>query len=169
MYSRTFRAVVLAAVLAGALLAYHVWLAPAGLLAAAGKAAAARVGSFGISGPAGFAGMAVFYSAFHSLLEEYYWRWFVFGQLRRLMPLPAAVAVSSLAFTAHHVIVLAVYFGWRSPATTVFSLAVAVAGAFWAWLYQRSGSLLGPWLSHLLADAAIFAVGYSLVRTAAGW
>ena len=29
----------------------------------------------------------------------------------------------------------------------------------WAWLYHRSGSLLGPWLGHALVDAAIF-VGY---------
>ena len=41
--------------------------------------------------------------------------------------------------------------------------AVAVGGAFWAWLYQRSGSLAGPWLSHLVADAGIFFVGYQLI------
>jgi hypothetical protein len=41
---------------------------------------------------------------------------------------------------------------------------VAAGGAFWAWLYQRSGSLVGPWLGHLLADAAIFTVGWQLVR-----
>jgi hypothetical protein len=30
-------------------------------------------------------------------------------------------------------------------------------------LYRRSGSLYGPWLSHLLVDAAIFWIGYDLV------
>jgi uncharacterized protein len=49
-----------------------------------------------------------------------------------------------------------------SPWTWLFSLSVAVGGAFWAWLYQRTGSLYGPWLSHLLVDAAIFLVGYDL-------
>jgi uncharacterized protein len=35
-------------------------------------------------------------------------------------------------------------------------------GAFWAWLYHRSGNLIAPWLSHALIDAAIFTVGYDL-------
>lgn len=44
----------------------------------------------------------------------------------------------------------------------MLTLAVAVGGAFWAWLYHRSGSLLGPWISHMLVDAAIFGVSYQL-------
>ena len=71
---------------------------------------------------------------------------------------------SSVGFAAHHVILLAVFFGWISPWTWVLSVAVAGGGAFWAWLYERSGSLLGPWLGHLLVDAAIFSVGWDLVR-----
>jgi membrane protease YdiL (CAAX protease family) len=34
---------------------------------------------------------------------------------------------------------------------------------FWAWLYDRTGSLLGPWMSHLIIDAGIFWVGYELI------
>ena len=79
------------------------------------------------------------------------------------MPVAAAVVLSSLAFTAHHVILLAVFFGGWSWPTIFFSLCVAVGGAAWAWIYHRSGSLLGPWLSHLLIDAGIFIVGFDLV------
>ena len=60
-------------------------------------------------------------------------------------------------------LILGTYFGWTSPATWLFSLAIAIGGAAWAWLYHRSGSLVGPWLSHLLVDAAIFVIGYHLV------
>jgi membrane protease YdiL (CAAX protease family) len=109
-----------------------------------------------------FLGVGIFYSLFHSLLEEYYWRWFVFGQLTHLTRLLPAVVISSLGFMAHHVLVIGTYFGFYSPATWIFSLCVAVGGAFWAWLYHRSGSLLGPWLSHLLVDAAIFTAGYEI-------
>lgn len=111
-----------------------------------------------------YAAVGVFYALCHSALEEYYWRWFVFGQLRNRLRLVSAVAISSLAFMAHHVILLATYFGWSSPWTYAFSLSVAAGGAFWAWLYERSGSLIGPWLSHLVVDAAIFLVGYDLAR-----
>jgi membrane protease YdiL (CAAX protease family) len=75
-----------------------------------------------------------------------------------------AIIVSSVGFMAHHVIVLSVYFGWFSPASVFFSLAVAVGGATWAWIYYRSGSLVGPWASHLLVDVGIFVVGFDLVR-----
>jgi membrane protease YdiL (CAAX protease family) len=130
---------------------------------------AARVAGFGVASPAAFAGMTAFYALVHSFLEEYYWRWFVFGQMREVMPAAAAAVLSSLAFTVHHVIVLAAYLGWWSAATVVCSLAVAVGGLVWAWIYHRSGSLLGPWLSHALADAAIFTVGRSMLRAATGW
>ena len=42
--------------------------------------------------------------------------------------------------------------------------AVAIGGAFWAWLYNRTNSLLAPWVSHALIDAGIFWIGYDLVR-----
>jgi membrane protease YdiL (CAAX protease family) len=44
------------------------------------------------------------------------------------------------------------------------SFAVALGGGFWAWLYERTGSIFGPWLSHLLIDAGIFWIGYDLIR-----
>lgn len=153
-----------AAVFVAMLALYHLWLKPIGLLDAAGRAIREKVSAFGIEGLGKFIAMGAFYSLVHSLLEEYYWRWFVFGQLQRLISWKLAVALSSLAFTGHHVLVLATYFGWASPAVPLFSLAVAVGGAFWAWLYHKTGSLYGPWLSHLLIDAAIFTVGYDLIR-----
>ena len=153
-----FGALVMAAMLVG----YHLWLKPAGVLAAGGEEIRAKLSSFAVDSPAEYAMLGLFYSLGHSFLEEYYWRWFVFGQLRQLLPLWPAIAVSSLGFTAHHVLLLATFFGWLAWPTLAFSLAVAVGGAVWAWLYQRSGSLLGPWLSHLLVDAGIFLVAYDL-------
>lgn len=151
---------ILAAILAG----YHLWFAPAGYLTAGAAEITGKLSSLGVRTLPAYVALSVFYSLIHSFLEEYYWRWFVYGKLRQLIPAPAAIVVSSLGFMAHHVIVLAFYFGWFSLQTWLFSLAVAVGGALWAANYQRSGSLLGPWLSHALADAAIFLVGYHLAQ-----
>jgi membrane protease YdiL (CAAX protease family) len=151
-------------VVAAMLLAYHAYLKPAGFFAAAADAVNQKVKGFGVDSLAKYAALAVFYSACHSLLEEYYWRWFVFAQLRRLASLRTAVIVSSVGFMAHHVIVLGIFFGWESPATYLFSGSIAVGGAVWAWLYDRTDSLYGPWLSHLLVDAGIFLIGYDLLR-----
>ena len=122
-----------------------------------------KTASFGIDSIVKYAALGAFYSLVHSLLEEYYWRWFVFGQLRRLLPRWSAIAISALGFMAHHVLVLSLFFGWWTWPTILFSLAVATGGVFWAWLYERTGSLYGPWLSHLVIDAGIFWIGYDLI------
>ncbi len=152
-----------AVVFALALAAYHLALRPTGVLAPAAAPIRDKIGSFGVDTLVKYAALGAFLSGIHSLLEEYYWRWFCFGELQRLIPWKPAVALSSVGFTGHHVIVLATYFGWLSAATWLFSLAVALGGAYWAWLYRRSGSLAGPWLGHLVVDVAIFVVGYDLV------
>jgi membrane protease YdiL (CAAX protease family) len=46
----------------------------------------------------------------------------------------------------------------------LFASGVAVGGAVWAWIYHQSRSLYGPWLSHCIVDAAVFLVGFDLVR-----
>jgi len=134
------------------------------LLGAASQEIIAKLRGWNIDVLWKFITLGVFYSVFHSLLEEYYWRWFVFGQLRRWMPLWSAVIISSLGFMAHHVLFLGKFFGYDSPAAWFFSFCVAIGGAVWAWLYERTGSLLGPWVSHLIVDAAIHSVGYDLLR-----
>jgi uncharacterized protein len=143
---------------------YSVVLKELPMFDAASSAIVTKVEAFGIDAPWEYALLAGFYSIIHSLLEEYYWRWFIYGQLRQVVPGAAAIAVSAIGFAAHHVIVLAIYFGTWSAATWLFSAAIVAGGAFWAWLYERSGSLLGPWFSHLLIDAGIFWIGYELVR-----
>ncbi len=117
-----------------------------------------------VASPARYLLLAVFIVAVHSFLEEYYWRWFVFGYLRYTMKLIPAIAFSSFAFMAHHVIVLYVYLPGKFWSVAVpLSLAIAVGGAVWAWLYERGGKLGPPWLSHLLADAGIFVIGWDLM------
>lgn len=118
----------------------------------------------GMDTPQRYALLALFLVMAHSLLEEYYWRWFVFGGLRQFLALAPAMILSSLAFMSHHVIVLYVYLpGQFWTAVLPFSLAIAVGGAVWAWFYDRTGSIWSPWLSHLLVDAGIFVIGWDLL------
>jgi membrane protease YdiL (CAAX protease family) len=158
-----FGLLVATAILAG----YLGWLHSAVWFAAAEAQIRRKALAFGLRTPLQFAAVGIFYALVHSGLEEYYWRWFVFGQLRRLLPLGGATALASLAFAAHHWIVLGVYFGAFSPICCLMTFAVAVGGAIWCGLYHRSGSLLGPWLSHALVDAAIFAVGLAVILRSA--
>lgn len=134
------------------------------LFASANEAVEEKLMQMGLDSVAKFVAVGVFYALVHSLLEEYYWRWFVFGQMRDLLPRAAAIGLSSVAFALHHVILLVTYFGWLSWATWVFTLSVVVGGLFWAWLYDRSGSLIGPWLGHAAVDAGLFGIGLHMAK-----
>jgi membrane protease YdiL (CAAX protease family) len=77
---------------AGAMLGlYFLWLKPAGLFASVIPEVQEKLKGFGVNSLAAYAVLAVFCSLVNSLLEEYYWRWFVFGRLRNITPLTAAV------------------------------------------------------------------------------
>lgn len=141
---------------------------PADVLAELSGEVVDRIQTLGLSSVLLFSILAIFYALGHSFLEEYYFRWFVFGQCRRLCGFVPAMLVSGLAFMAHHVIVLAVYFGW-TPFTAFLSLSIGVGGMLWAWQYERSRSLWGPWVSHMLVDAAIFAIGFEILNRAAAF
>ncbi len=111
-----------------------------------------------------FVALAAFLSLAHSLLEECYWRWFVFGHLARRIGTVWGVVVSSAGFAAHHVIVLWAYFGTEHAGVVAFfSFAVAAGGAFWAAHYAGYRSLAAIWVSHLLVDVALMVVGYQAV------
>jgi membrane protease YdiL (CAAX protease family) len=145
---------------------YFAWLRHTEVMAVGRREILGQVRQFGLDTPAAYAAFACFVALLHSLAEEYYFRWFVFGLLRRHVGLATAVGLSSLSFMAHHVILLAVYFPGAEAFVRVvvpFALAVAAGGAVWAWLYDRARSLYAPWVSHLLIDAGLMALGYVLV------
>jgi membrane protease YdiL (CAAX protease family) len=143
---------------------FHGWLAGGELFAGTADRVRDKMTEFGVASPGRYFALAAFIVALHSLLEEYYWRWFVFGRLQRHIALTPAIVLSSLAFMSHHVLVLDAFFpGHFLTGVVPFSLGVAVGGAFWAWLYHRTDSLAACWLSHLLVDAAIFILGWQLI------
>jgi len=153
------------ALLAAGVLIFHLLvLRGSDLAAGAAPRIAARLEVLHCATPTRFLALALFLSVAHSFLEEYYWRWFAFGRLRAYLGMSWAVAVSSAAFAAHHVIVLHAFIGTgRFGATVLLSSAVAAAGALWAWQYARSRTLVPIWVSHTLVDLAIMAMGYDLV------
>jgi membrane protease YdiL (CAAX protease family) len=152
-----------AAVVGASWFIFNFYLRDTSVFAAAAPMIRGRLALIGIDTLWKYILLGVFYSLFHSLLEEYFWRWFAFGQLRRVMRLWPAIIASALAFMGHHVVILGKFFESQMWVGLLLSSAVTVGGVFWAWLYDRTGSLLGPWLSHLLIDVGVFWVGYELI------
>jgi membrane protease YdiL (CAAX protease family) len=146
------------------LLLYYVVLRQHHLMREAPVLMREKANGFGATTPARYVLIVGFLILVHSLLEEYYWRWFVFSGLQKRVPYAAAIAASALAFTAYHVIDLTAFFpGKFWTLVAPLSACIAVGGMVWAWLYGRSGSIYAPWLSHVLIDAAIFTAGYDLL------
>ena len=94
----------------------------------------------------------------NSLMEEYVYRWFIFRQCETLMKGTAAVFASAAIFTAHHIIAVGQYL---DPALAILASAgVFAGGLMWSWLYLRYRSIWPCWISHVLADIAVFGIGW---------
>lgn len=104
---------------------------------------------------------AVYWILINSLLEEYVWRWFVVRQCQAIVSSRPAIAIAALAFTAHHIIALQVYFSW--PIVIPASLGVFIGASVWSHLYIKYRSIWPCYLSHAIVDAAIFLIGYLLI------
>ncbi len=105
--------------------------------------------------------LAAYLCVVNSLLEEYVWRWFVFHHCTALVPRRAAVVLSGLLFTVHHIFALGLQFDWRI--TLLGSVGVCIGGIAWSWLYLRFGSVWPGWVSHAIVDIAVFTVGWMIL------
>jgi len=146
------------------LVSYHYLLSGGWLIEPLARAVKNKMAEFNIASPYRFLGLAFFLTFIHSLLEEFYWRWFVFGLLKKRISLWPAIVMSSIGFMAHHVVVLNAYFPDRFISAVVpFSLAVAFGGGVWAWMMEKYQTLLTPWISHLIVDAGLMWIGWVIL------
>ena len=105
--------------------------------------------------------LALMLSIIHSLIEEVYWRWFVYGQLSLLIPRGWALALGAVAFSLHHIVVLLQFF---DPVVALaFSACVGIGGFFWSLMMDRQKTLAGAWISHIVVDLGVFGLGYWLL------
>jgi uncharacterized protein len=102
----------------------------------------------------------IYFTFVNALIEEYFWRWFVFSRCEEIVPGRPAVLLSALFFTLHHTIGLAIFTDWRT--TILGTLAVFVAGAIWSGCYRRYRSVWGNYISHAIADMALHIAAWQI-------
>ncbi len=112
-----------------------------------------------------------------ALFEEVLFRGVLLGAAQRRLPAPAAVAASSLLFGLWHVLpTLDTVEGnpagsfFRSRATAALSAVVgtAIAGAGFAWLRIRSGSVVAPTIVHIATNSVAYLAAAAVVRRSRG-
>jgi membrane protease YdiL (CAAX protease family) len=104
--------------------------------------------------------VAPFTILLNSLLEEFFYRGFVFGQLLPIHK-PTAYVLPAAAFTIQHLLFIA---DW----VTRLPFALATIGLFVfavvaSWLYARYETIVTPWVTHMLGDVAMMGIAVSLM------
>jgi CAAX protease family protein len=94
--------------------------------------------------------LAVLSLVFAPIMEETFFRGFVFGGLRYRWGAAAAAGASGLLFAVAHI---------GNPGTIYLIPPVALIGALFAWGYLFSGSLLSSILAHFLFNLVAFTAG----------
>ncbi len=107
-----------------------------------------------------YVSFSIYISIINSLIEECYWRWFAYGNIRRVMPQVWAHVVTALAFSAHHIVVVSQFFPLSFALFVGFS--VGVGGLIWSLMYQKYNTILGPWICHIIIDAGFLWIVYDL-------
>ncbi len=109
--------------------------------------------------------LAVVISLGNALFEEYYWRGFLIGEFSGQCTNRLVVCIlGGLFFGIHHVFAT-LWIG--NYLLTAAAVAVTVtAGGFWTWLRMRGISVIDCYVSHFIADLAIFYIGYRILQEA---
>jgi uncharacterized protein len=123
----------------------------------------AALAANGLDQPWRYLALVITLTLVNSLLEEYVWRWFAYRQCERFMPAWFAVIASASMFTLHHLFALRSQMDWTP--TLLACAGIFIGGCTWSWLYRRYRSIWPGYVSHILADAAVFSVGWMLLFT----
>lgn len=104
--------------------------------------------------------VSLYISFVNSLLEEFFFRGWLFDSLRPFGEMPRWSLCCGL-FALYHVAMMT---GWFSP--VLFALAMvglAAGAAIFHWLNRRFDALLPSWLVHMFANFAINTIGFLLM------
>lgn len=109
-----------------------------------------------------FLAVSLYISFVNSLLEEFFFRGFVFTNLKKLSTRYFAYGFSALVFAAYHV---AMMLGWFSPALFILvMLGLTAGGMIFNFLNEKLGTIYISWFVHMFANFAINTIGFMLLK-----
>jgi len=105
--------------------------------------------------------LAALYTTFiNSLIEEFFYRGFAFGLLRRKNRTLAYLLPASV-FTIQHLFFI---YHWMSiPVLALVAVSLFVFSLVMQRVYEKTDSLIGPWIAHMFGDAVMMGIAASMV------
>lgn len=105
--------------------------------------------------------VSLYISFVNSLLEEFFFRGFIFKNVKNLSGKKLAYGFSAGAFSLYHT---AMMIGWFSPLVfAVVLLGLFVGGIIFNLLNEKNSSVYTSWFVHMFANFAINTVGFILM------
>jgi len=92
----------------------------------------------------------------NSILEEVYWRGYIFSKLEKHVNIIAVIFITSFFYSSYHLLTTINLFPWIY--SVVFTLVIFAVGCLWGYLRHRYNTLIIPIISHLFADLAIMLI-----------
>lgn len=104
--------------------------------------------------------LGIYIIVLNSVFEEYFWRGFVFNELRTLIKPWVAYTFTGIAFSLHHVMF---YLGWFNIGlfvlVTVGLIGFAIIMNFF---FEKYKDLLSCWLIHIFVDCVQIFIGLKI-------
>jgi uncharacterized protein len=116
---------------------------------------------WGLSGNGIFVLLLVFVTV-NPILEEVYWRGFMFSKLKMKGNAIKAIFITSFFYTLYHFLSVIPMFQWGFNIVAV--IPVLLAGLFWGYIREKTGSIIGTMISHTLADLGIVCVYWFIIK-----
>ena len=106
--------------------------------------------------------VSLYISFANSFLEEFFFRGFVFTNLKHHSGRKLAYIFSAAAFSLYHV---AMMIGWFSSALFLLVMAgLVIGGMIFNWLNEKLNTIYCSWLTHMFANFAINTIGIMLLK-----
>lgn len=97
---------------------------------------------------------------FNSILEEYFWRSFIFEELHKIIKPSLAYVISAIAFSFHHVIF---FYNWFTP---LFFILITIGLVGYAlimnYVWNKYKDLFTCWLPHAMVDVIQIFIAYQV-------
>lgn len=102
--------------------------------------------------------VAIYISFINSLLEEFFFRGFMFLNLNNFISIKSSHIISSFAFAIYHVGIMG---SWFNPIIFVFAMiGLFIGGLIFNYIDSINKNIYGSWIIHMMANFGINTIGF---------